>query len=341
MKAILTLALTIGLLLSFTACSNRNMPKVSTPSVIPPASSIPGTFPDDRIIDDDDRITDDDLFRDEDLRDESLIDRYNSDINRYDNGDLSREERRSSSVPSIAASTDFSKIGALDGKKLGWGPGTHKDDEGRPIGATDYQKKYGSYDAMFIAPSTKDIYLTFDQGYENGYTASILDTLKEKEVKAVFFLTYDYAKRQPELVRRMIDEGHIIGNHSYSHKSYPEDLNLEQAVEDIAKMHQFVLDEYGYTMTQFRFPMGYFSEKMLALVQSTGYKSVFWSFAYADWDVNKQVGYEKALQKTTAGKHPGAIYLLHSVGKDNSEILGALIDDIRAAGYTLSLYDPQ
>lgn len=326
MKAFLTVLLAMAMLFSLAACANRNAPNNGFSSVIPAPSSIPdATAPERTPGTDNDIVDDDNDITDNDERDESLIE---------------DEDRRESSVPSIATSTDFSKIGALSGEKRGWGPGTHKDSEGRPIGSTDYQKKYGQYDAFFIAPSTKDIYLTFDQGYENGYTPKILDTLKEKEVKAVFFLTYDYAKRQPELVQRMIDEGHIIGNHSYAHKSFPEELSLEQAMEDIAKMHQYVLDEYGYTMTQFRFPMGYFSERTLALTQSMGYTSVFWSFAYADWDPNKQMGYEKALAKVKSGEHPGAIYLLHSVGKDNSEILGPLIDDIRANGYTLSLFDP-
>jgi peptidoglycan-N-acetylmuramic acid deacetylase len=182
---------------------------------------------------------------------------------------------------------DFSGISALDGEKKGWGPGGPTDKQGRPDGATVYQDRYGKYDAYFIAPNSSKVYLTFDEGYENGYTTPILDTLKEKNVKAVFFITMAYAKSEPELVKRMIDEGHVIGNHSTKHLSFPT-MPLVEAAQDVLKLHDYVKANFGYEMTLFRPPMGEFSEQTLALLQMIGYKSIFWSFAYRDWLVDDQ-----------------------------------------------------
>ena len=232
-------------------------------------------------------------------------------------------------------STDFSEIGALDAEALGWGPGGPVDGENRSQGAIAYQEKYGKYDAYFIAPSSEKIYLTFDEGYENGYTADILDTLKEKGVHAVFFVTMPYVKEQPELVQRMIDEGHIVGNHSNKHITYPS-LSLEEAKEDLMSLHQYMLDTYQYKMSVFRFPEGNFSEQALALVQSCGYKSLFWSFAYKDWITDSQPDPATALETMLKKSHPGAIYLLHAVSSTNAQVLGDFIDGIREKGFVFS-----
>lgn len=232
-------------------------------------------------------------------------------------------------------STDFAEIGALSGETLGWGPGGPVDSENRSQGAIAYQEKYGKYDAYFIAPSSEKIYLTFDEGYENGYTADILDTLKEKGVHAVFFVTLPYAKEQPELVQRMIEEGHTVGNHSNKHITYPS-LSLEEAKEDLMSLHQYMLDTYQYKMTVFRFPEGNFSEQTLAMVQSCGYKSLFWSFAYKDWYVDQQPDPSDALSSMLNKAHPGAIYLLHAVSSTNAQVLGDFIDGMREKGYVFS-----
>ena len=239
-------------------------------------------------------------------------------------------------VPTMSA--DFSQIGALEGEKKGWGPGGPVDNENRPNGATHYQQIYGKYDAYFIAPATNKIYLTFDEGYENGYTAPILDTLKEKNVKAVFFVTLPYAKSEPELIKRMIDEGHTIGNHSSKHLSFPE-MPIEEAAADIKQLHDYMKANYGYEMWLFRPPMGEFSEQTLALVHSMGYKTVFWSFAYRDWLVDDQPLTLEALGNITAKCHPGAIYLLHAVSQTNAEILGDAIDQIQDKGFVFASWD--
>ena len=233
---------------------------------------------------------------------------------------------------STASTPDTTQLDALNNTKQGWGQGKQVDADNRPVSCSDFQNKYEKYDAIFIKENTNKIYLTFDEGYENGFTLNILDTLKEKGVPAVFFVTYDYAKRNPELVQRMIDDGHVVGNHSYTHPSMPT-VSLSKASNEITALHDYISDTFNYSMTLFRPPMGEFSERTLALTQSLGYKSVFWSFAYVDWDTNKQMGPDKAFTKVVSGLHNGAVYLLHAVSKDNAQILGSFIDEARKAGY--------
>ena len=226
----------------------------------------------------------------------------------------------------------------LDNTKQGWGQGYNVNEQNQPESCVLYQQKYGQYGTYFLAPSEKVIYLTFDEGYENGYTAKILDVLKEKQVSGVFFVTMPYVKSQPELVRRMIDEGHIVGNHSVNHPSFPT-KDTATCEKEIMELHQYMLDEFGYEMNLFRFPMGEYSERTLALTQSLGYHSIFWSFAYKDWDPENQPDPTTALERVTSAVHPGAIYLLHAVSKTNTEILGQAIDNFRAQGYTIGKFD--
>lgn len=237
-------------------------------------------------------------------------------------------------------STDFNKIGALSATQVKWGPGIQRDAEtNRTTAAEGLQNTYGAYSAYFIAPKDSGkFYLTFDEGYENGYTPQILDVLKEKDVSAVFFVTLPFVKSEPELIQRMIDEGHIVGNHT-SHHWNPTQKSLDEAKADIQELHDYLLDEYDYEMTLYRPPEGAFSEQTLAMVQQMGYTTVLWSFAYADWDPDNQVGEPEALDRTTKFIHDGAIYLLHAVSKDNANILGQLIDEIRAQDLEVSKFD--
>lgn len=224
---------------------------------------------------------------------------------------------------------------ALDCTVCGYGQGHEVNENNCPVGALMFNDSYSEYGAYAVTKGD-NIILTFDQGYENGYTAPILDTLREKNVKAVFFLTGDYAKRNPALVKRMIDEGHIIGNHGMKHSSLPK-LSDEEAREEIMSLHDYVKQTYGYEMKYFRPPCGEYSEKALSTVQECGYTTLLWSFAYCDWDVNAQPDTVSSLEKVTGAAHKGAIYLLHSVSATNCEILPEVIDSIRSAGYEFGL----
>ena len=237
-------------------------------------------------------------------------------------------------TPIEALPVDYEAIAALDGTKDGWGQGLEKDELNRPTGSLSAQKKLGKYDALFIMPEEQKYYLTFDEGYENGNTNAILDVLKEKGQKATFFVTYSYVRDNPELVERMIAEGHVIGNHSMTHRSMP-DLSLEEARDEIMKLHTYMRDTYGVEMTVFRPPMGEYSERTLALTQALGYKSAFWSFAYYDYEPADQMGPEKAYKKVSANIHPGELVLLHAVSTDNTAILPQLIDTLREQGYEI------
>lgn len=285
----------------------------------------------------------------------SKIDREESNLSSEERSDESREESskpmesedKSESAPTSGALSETSEetgvsavaydLQSLDNTKQGWGQGVQVDEKNRPTSPLVFQEKYGKYDAYYIGEDEPVIYLTFDCGYENGCTTPILDTLKEKGVQAVFFCTLDYIKSQPELIKRMIEEGHAIGNHSDKHPCFPE-VSIERREEEIMNVHKYMEDEFEYTMTLFRPPAGEFSEQTLAQTQMLGYKSVFWSYAYKDWDPNNQMGAEQALPKITKALHPGAIYLLHAVSPDNAEILGDFIDNAREAGYEFKLF---
>lgn len=219
-------------------------------------------------------------------------------------------------------------------EKVVWGPGNITNHQ-RPTDPENLQAAYSSLGASFLLPESKQICLTFDEGYENGYTGAILDTLKEKKVQAIFFVTYDFASQNPDLIKRMISEGHIVGNHTYRHYTMDE-VTEEAATEEIVYLHQYIQKNYNYQMKYFRFPKGEFSEATLALAKSLGYKSVFWSFAYEDWDTENVMNPQEALKKVTESTHPGAIYLLHAVSSTNAEILGDAIDNIRQQGYTFT-----
>ncbi len=219
-----------------------------------------------------------------------------------------------------------------DNTAVGYGQGTSVDCENRPGDAVLFDEKYSEYNAYATTPDRQRVIITFDQGYENGYTADILNTLKEKNVKAIFFLTGDYAKKEPELVKRMIDEGHILGNHGMTHASLPK-LSEDEAIEEIMSLHEYVKNEYGYEMQYFRFPCGEYSEDRLKTVCDLGYKTLFWSYAYVDWQTDSQPDCAQALEGIQKSAHGGEILLLHSVSKTNADILGSVIDSFRNAGF--------
>ena len=215
---------------------------------------------------------------------------------------------------------------------IGYGQGTQTDADNVPLGALDFDAQYRQYGAYATTPDKRRIILTFDQGYENGYTDDILDTLAEKHATAIFFLTGDYARREPELVRRMIAEGHMLGNHGMTHASMPH-LSHEEAVHELMDLHEYVIGQYSYKMQYFRCPCGEYSEETLRTAQEQGYRTVFWSGAHVDWLTDDQPDPDAALAKLVAQAHGGEILLLHSVSSTNAAILGDLIDALREKGY--------
>lgn len=227
----------------------------------------------------------------------------------------------------------------LSGEKVGWGPGTQVNGKNQTVGSLDAQSKYGALGGYFIFPDDdKVIYLTFDLGYENGYTPSIIDTLDERGVKATFFLTGDYLNEAPDVVRRLADGGHTLGNHTIKHPSLPE-ISVDRVQEEVMGLHERVKSEFGYEMKLFRYPRGEFSERSLRQLTKLGYNSIFWSFAYKDWLTDAQPEPAAALERLCGALHPGAIYLLHAVSSTNDAIMGDFIDYAQAQGYRFALID--
>lgn len=197
------------------------------------------------------------------------------------------------------------------------------------------QKKYNAI-TLDNKTQGKVLYLTFDVGYENGYTAKILDTLKAKNVPAMFFCTLSEIQKYPELISRMILDGHVVGNHTKNHPSFPK-ISRTQMMQEVKYFDDFLREKYGYHAPFFRYPMGEYSESALDLVNSLGFKCVFWSVAYADWNLDDQKGKDFAFNTVTSRLHPGAVILLHSVSPDNANALGDIIDYARNQGYEFKL----
>jgi len=204
-------------------------------------------------------------------------------------------------------------------------------------GFKDILQKHG---AIFLGDtSQKELYLTFDNGYENGHTAKILDVLKEKKVPATFFVTGHYIKDQPELLKRMVAEGHIIGNHSWSHPDITTVSN-DKMSQELNRVRDEVTALTGQLeMLYLRTPRGIFSERTLAKSKELGYINVFWSIAYKDWDPKSHRGWRYAYDNVMKQLHPGAVILLHSVSKDNADALDQIIDAARQQGYEFKSLD--
>lgn len=185
----------------------------------------------------------------------------------------------------------------------------------------------------------KVIYFTFDNGYEQGYTSKVLDVLKKHEVPATFFVTGHYVETAPELVKRMVDEGHIVGNHSYNHPDFTT-MTKEEIKKELDMLEEAVAKVSNQKeMKYLRPPRGTFNENTLKWTSELGYIHVFWSLAFKDWETNKQRGWEYAFQEITSQVHPGAIVLLHTVSKDNAEALDKVITHLKEAGYQFKSLD--
>ncbi len=202
-------------------------------------------------------------------------------------------------------------------------------------------KELKEYNAYYLGDKeSKTIYLTFDAGYENGYTEQILDVLKKHEIPAAFFLVSHYLKTSPDLVKRMADEGHIVANHTASHPDMSEISDREKLEEELRQVETLYLEITGKEMKKiYRPPQGKFSQTNLQQAKDLGYTTVFWSLAYADWNNAKQPDPNAAIQKLNSRIHNGAIVLLHSTSKTNAEILDTLLTQWKEQGYTFGTLD--
>lgn len=220
---------------------------------------------------------------------------------------------------------------ALSAENWGLGFG----EEGKAPTANQTAEELKKYDAYYIGnEQEKKIYLTFDCGYESGYMPAILDALKEADVKAAFFLVGNYLEKEPELVKRMVADGHTIGNHTYHHKDMAS-LGVDEFKGELTTFEDKLKEITGECSGMvYRPPQGKYSVKTLQMAKELGYRTVFWSLAYVDWYDDDQPTKEEAFEKLLKRIHPGSIVLLHSTSKTNSEILPELLLKWKEMGYS-------
>lgn len=233
-----------------------------------------------------------------------------------------------------AKTAKISKASAPVSGSVNWGLSFQKEGE-RPVGNATLEE-LKKYDAYYCgAGEEKQIFLTFDAGFENGYTAEILDVLKKEKVPASFFLVGTYIKENPELIKRMEKEGHLVGNHTMSHPDMSAISDKESFGRELSGVEDIYNEITGKKMKKYyRPPQGKFSFDNLKLAKELGYTTVFWSLAYVDWYVDKQPTREEALEKLLPRTHKGAVILLHSTSKTNAKILSELISRWKKEGYT-------
>lgn len=325
---ILTLCLALALT-AFSCLSNENIQDKS--SKINEESVVTSTKPIEK------KDNKDGLKKDNKNLSEKDNDKSDSEVEKKE---VNNPTENNSSSPEKKSETSINKIDTnLDNTKISWWYKPNKTHT-TPEVNKDIKFDLSKYDALYVGNTDeKVIYLTFDEGYENGYTSKILDTLKANDVKAIFFVTSPYVKGNPELIKRMVDEGHIVGNHSNTHPSMPtvtgDETKFNNEFKDVEDKFK---DITGQDIPKFfRPPMGEYSEKSLAMTKNLGYKTIFWSFAYHDWDVNKQPDPSNAKQTMLNSVHNGCVMLVHAVSKTNTEILDEVIKEIKAQGYEFKL----
>ncbi len=246
-----------------------------------------------------------------------------------------QEQRLLESIPHETAS-----IGSvMESAEGNWGLSFQE--EGRtPVGnaTTEELKKY---DAYYADPTgDKVIYLTFDAGFENGNTPAILDALRKHHVPATFFVVGTYITSNADLVKRMVSEGHTVGNHTYHHPDMSQIADRKFFEKELKEVENVYKETTGEEMTKFyRPPQGKYSESNLQMAKELGYSTFFWSLAYVDWYENNQPSREEAFDKLLGRIHPGAVVLLHSTSKTNAEILDELLTKWEEMGYTFQSLD--
>lgn len=198
-------------------------------------------------------------------------------------------------------------------------------------------ENYGGY---YLGKDEPVIYLTFDTGYENGNVEKILDTLKNEDVPAAFFILDNLVLKNTDLVKRMAEEGHTVCNHTAKHRDMTSVMTAEEFERELCEMERIYRESTGYELAKYyRPPEGKFNEDNMMWANELGYKTIFWSFAYADWDNANQMSAKKAMEKILAETHNGEVILLHPTSATNAEILPGLIKAWRDMGYRFGTLD--
>ena len=227
------------------------------------------------------------------------------------------------------------RYSALSNTFCGWG---FRRTDSRPEFTPQQTEKKNKYNCIYMgSEKEKALYLTFDEGYENGYTSLILDTLKEKSVPAAFFVTGPYVKGEPELIMRMAKEGHIIGNHTVNHPSLPSVSTVKEIYDEVNELDRLVYGVCKQRCKYLRPPKGEYSERTLAITNDLGYINTFWSLAYVDW--KNDVSAAEAEKNVLSNLHNGCVLLLHAVSKGNADALANIIDKARTQGYEFKSLD--
>lgn len=253
-----------------------------------------------------------------------------------------QSEGSSSSVSLFRKSESVSEHSAADSAESvptsaegNWGLSFQED--GQPPVANATFEELAQYDAYYAQDTDeKVLYLTFDVGYENGNTPSILDALKNHKISATFFVVGTYIESEPGLVKRMVEEGHIVGNHTWHHPDMSQIASIDSFRKELEDVEAAFKETTGQKMTRFyRPPQGKYSESNLKMAKELGYKTFFWSLAYVDWLDDDQPTKEEAFAKLLGRIHPGAIVLLHSTSRTNGEILDELLTKWKEMGYQI------
>lgn len=237
-------------------------------------------------------------------------------------------------VPAVIGAFGSNEAVETVAENTNWGLGFKED--GKPPTGNASVADLAKHNAYYIGDTSKNIiYLTFDAGFENGNTEKILDSLKKHNVKATFFLVGNYIETSPELVERMVEEGHTIGNHTYSHPDMSKISDEESFKKELQSLESLYKENTGQELLKiYRPPQGKYCVSNLEMADKLGYKTIFWSLAYVDWYENKQPTKEEAFNKLLKRIHPGAIVLLHSTSKTNGDILDELLTKWEDMGYS-------
>lgn len=230
----------------------------------------------------------------------------------------------------------------LANKNTNWGLSFNNGSSNPPTGnaTPEYLKNYNAYYIDINNTESKKIYITFDAGYEAGYMPTILEALKKHNVKATFFVVGTLIKSDPELIKQIVADGHIVGNHTMTHPNMSKMQTMEDFKKEVETVESLYKDLIGENMPKYyRPPQGIYSEKNLQMANELGYKTIFWSLAYVDWYKDKQPSKEEAFEKLLPRIHDGAILLLHSTSKTNSEILDELLTKLEKKGYSFGILD--